>query len=296
MVGHLWFRLDRSIDAVGRFPTWSGHGSNGANDSYRSSGDVKAVLTAIASKRTNRPENCADGISPSLLEESTVYVLYGGDFTRAPLVQWVLEEGKIEYELRKIDILKGEHRAADFLAINPAGLIPVLITPDGDALCEVAALMVYLADRHQLAELAPAVTDPHRGLFLSMVFYIAGDIQPEMKRFHFPHRFSLRREDDAGIQHLAKSLIFSRLDVINTRLAKNGPYVLGARFSLADFYLSFWIAYLDCNGVCKRFPSIAKLYDLVRLRPSANSYLEETERMADAYADMMKKYPAGVVA
>ena len=128
-----------------------------------------------------------------------MYILYGGDFTRATFVQWVLEEGKIEYELRKIDILQGEHRSAEFLAINPAGLVPVLITPDGDALYEVAALMLYLADRHQLSELAPPSTDPDRGLFLSTVFHIAGDIQPEMKRFHFPHRFSLRREDDAGI-------------------------------------------------------------------------------------------------
>ena len=52
---------------------------------------------------------------------------------------------------------------SDFLAINPAGHIPVLITPEGDALYEVAALMVYLADRHQLSNLAPAVSDPLRG-------------------------------------------------------------------------------------------------------------------------------------
>jgi glutathione S-transferase len=225
-----------------------------------------------------------------------VYILYGGDFTRATLVQWVLEEGKIEYELRKIDILKGEHRSAEFLAINPAGLVPVLITPDGEALSEVAALMLYLTDRHQLTELAPRSTDPDRGLFLSTVFYIAGDIQSEMKRFHFPHRFSPRREDDAGIQDLAKSLVLSRLNVMNTRLAKRGPYVLGTRFSLADFYLSFWVAYLDREGVCKQFPSIAKLYDLVRSRPSAIPYLEGTERMAEAYAEMMKKHPGGVIA
>jgi glutathione S-transferase len=225
-----------------------------------------------------------------------MYILYGGDFTRAVLVQWVLEEGKLDYELRKIDILKGEHRAVEFLAINPAGLIPVLITPDGDALYEVAALMVYLADRHQLTELAPAVTDPHRGLFLSTVFYIASDIQAEMKRFHFPHRFSLRTEDNTGIQDLAKALVLSRLDVMNTRLAKSGPYVLGARFSLADFYLSFWVALLDRDSVCKRLPSIAKLYSLVRSRPSATPYLEGTERMAEAYADMMKKNPEGVIA
>ena len=51
-----------------------------------------------------------------------MYILYGGDFTRAPLVQWVLDEGGIEYEHRKIDIIKGEHRTAEFLAVNPAGL------------------------------------------------------------------------------------------------------------------------------------------------------------------------------
>src|SRR5215468_11528903 len=180
----------------------------------------------------------------ALSGRSPMYILYGSALTRAALVQWVLDEGRLEYELRKIDILKGEHRAAEFLAINPAGLVPVLITPDGEALYEVAALMLYLADRHQLTELAPPLTDPDRGLFLSTVFYIAGDIQSEMKRFHFPHRYSPRREDNARIQDLAKSLVLSRLNVMNTRLAKRGPYVLGTRFSLADFYLGFWVAYL----------------------------------------------------
>ncbi|MBP1887672.1 glutathione S-transferase family protein [Sinorhizobium mexicanum] len=60
-----------------------------------------------------------------------MYILHGGDFTRAPLVQWVLEEGKIAYEFRRIDILNGEHRSAEFLAMNPAGLVPVLVTPEG---------------------------------------------------------------------------------------------------------------------------------------------------------------------
>ena len=225
-----------------------------------------------------------------------MYILYGGDFTRAPLVQWVLEEGRIDYDLRKINIVKGEHRAPEFLAINPAGLVPVLITPEGEALYEVAALMVYLADRHQLTGVAPAVTDPRRGLFLSTVFFIASDIQSEMKRFHFPHRFSLRREDDAGIQDLAKQLVLSRLGIMNARLAKTGPYVLGDRFSLADFYLSFWVALLDPGSVCKEFASIARAYDLVRSRPSSAAYIEDAEKMAEEYADMMRKNPGGVIA
>ena len=224
-----------------------------------------------------------------------MYILYGGDFTRSALVQWVLEEGALDYEFRRIDILKGEHRAAEFLAINPAGLVPVLITPEGDALSEVAALMIYLADRHQLTELAPAVTDPLRGLFLSAVFYIASEIQAEMKRFHFPHRFSLGRQDNAAVQDAAKSLVLARLEVVDTRLENGGPYLLGSRFSLADFYLSFWIAYLDRETACRQLPSVARLYELVQSRPSVTPYLEETERMADAYVEMMKQHPGGVI-
>ena len=225
-----------------------------------------------------------------------MYVLYGGDFTRAPLVQWVLDEGGIPYDFRKIDIVKGEHRTPEFLAVDPAGLVPVLITPEGEVLYEVAALMVYLAERHQLTDLAPATTDPRRGLFLSSVFWIASDIQAEMKRFHFPHRFSLKTEDARAIQEMSKALVLSRLDVMNTRLSRNGPYVLGSRFSLADFYLSFWVAYLDREAVRKQLPDVARLYQLVRSRPSAARYIEETEKASDAYADMMRKNPGGVIA
>jgi glutathione S-transferase len=225
-----------------------------------------------------------------------MYVLYGGDFTRASLVQWVLDEGDIAHEFRRVDILKGEHRSADFLCLNPSGLVPVLVTPEGEVLHEVAALMLYLAARHGLADLAPPADDPDRGAFLSAVFDIAGEIQPEMKRFHFPHRYSLRREDDAGIRDQARSLLLGRLDVVNTRLARRGPCLLGPRFSLADVYLCFWIAYLGREDVCDRCPQIARLYDLVRSRPKAGALLDQTERMALSYEAMMERTPGGVIA
>lgn len=224
-----------------------------------------------------------------------MYILYGGDFTRSVLVQWVLEEGGIEHEFRKIDILKGEHKTPEFLAINPAGLVPVLITPEGQALFETAALMVYLADQHGLTELAPAPADPARGLFLSTIFYLASDIQSEMKRFHYPHRFSLRREDDAKVQDLARSTVLSRLAVMDGRLARNGPYALGTRFSLADAYLTYWVAWLGHSEVRRGLPSITKLYDLVRSRPGIGVYLKETERMAEEYASMMDATPGGII-
>jgi glutathione S-transferase len=226
----------------------------------------------------------------------SMYILYGGDFTRAGLVQWVLEVGGLPHQVRKVDILMGEHRSDAFLAINPAGLVPVLITPEGVSLYEAAALMLYLADRHNLTELAPAVGDPLRGRFLASHLYIASDIQAEMKRFHFPHRYAVRSEDNVAVLEMSKTLLLSRLEVVNTRLIADGPYLLGQRFSMADFYLCFWIAYLHREDVCNRYPAIARLYDLVRAQSRAACYLDETEQMAKAYTELMKQNPGGVVA
>ena len=93
---------------------------------------------------------------------------------------------------------------------------------------------------------------------------------------------------------MAKTLVLSRLAVLDERLSSKGPYLLGSRFSIADFYLCFWIAYLDRDEACQRFPAFARLYGLVRSRPIAATYLAETERAGGTYAEMMRRNPAGV--
>ncbi|HET8691256.1 MAG TPA: glutathione S-transferase family protein [Steroidobacteraceae bacterium] len=52
----------------------------------------------------------------------------------------------IPYEYRFIDIIKGESRTAEYLAINPNGKIPVLVVPDRGPLAESHAIISYLAE------------------------------------------------------------------------------------------------------------------------------------------------------
>jgi glutathione S-transferase len=210
-------------------------------------------------------------------------------------VQWVLDEGGLDYAFRTVDIIKGENRSPEYLAINPAGLVPALITPEGEVLTETAALMVTLADHHGLTELAPAPADPLRAQFLSTIFFLASDIQAEMKRFHFPHRFSLRTEDNVKIQEQSKAMVISRLGAVNARLAKNGPYLLGTRFSLADAFLCFWMAYLGRDDVSAHLPAIGALYGLAKARPKLAALLAEAEQAAEDYGKMMRENPAGVI-
>jgi glutathione S-transferase len=52
----------------------------------------------------------------------------------------------IAYEYRFVDILKGETRTPEFLAINPNGKIPVLVVPDRGPIAESHAIINYLAE------------------------------------------------------------------------------------------------------------------------------------------------------
>lgn len=224
-----------------------------------------------------------------------MYVLYGGKFTRASLVQMVLDEGDIPYELREINILEREHLTPNYRAINPAGLIPALITPEGDILHETPGIMMYLAERHGLGDLAPPPSDRDRGKFLTAIFFIATEIQPEMKRFFYPHRYSQRLADNDTVQRRAKESVFERLSVIEERVAENGPFQLEKRFSLADLYLCFWMATLDIESCARRFPALMRLYELTRARPKSRPHILEAEKMILEYFNMQKAKPSGVI-
>ena len=50
------------------------------------------------------------------------------------------------YERIEVDILKGETRTPEFLAINPNGRIPVLVLEDGTRLAESNAILFFLAE------------------------------------------------------------------------------------------------------------------------------------------------------
>jgi glutathione S-transferase len=72
--------------------------------------------------------------------------LYGGQFSRASIVHWYLEELQLPYEFIRLDMQAGEHHQPEFLAINPFGKVPAIV--DGDVkLFESGAILMYLADK-----------------------------------------------------------------------------------------------------------------------------------------------------
>lgn len=71
-----------------------------------------------------------------------MYTLIGSKSSRALRVLWMLEELGLEYEH-----IAAEPRAAEVLAVNPSGKVPVLLV-GGEAFTDSTAIMQFLADHH----------------------------------------------------------------------------------------------------------------------------------------------------
>ena len=60
-------------------------------------------------------------------------------------VKWTADHLGLSTEWTEVDILKGESRTPAFLAMNPAGQVPVLLLDDGRAIAQSNAIMLHLA-------------------------------------------------------------------------------------------------------------------------------------------------------
>ena len=70
----------------------------------------------------------------------------------------VLEEAGAQYDLRRIDLAKGEQRGDPYLKINPNGRVPALILDDGRVLIENIGIVTHVARLHPAAQLIPTDT------------------------------------------------------------------------------------------------------------------------------------------
>ncbi|MCC7268837.1 MAG: glutathione S-transferase N-terminal domain-containing protein, partial [Caulobacteraceae bacterium] len=61
-------------------------------------------------------------------------------------VKWVSDFLKLSYDWIETDVLKGQSRTPQFLAMNPAGQVPTVILPDGRPLAQSNAIILHLAE------------------------------------------------------------------------------------------------------------------------------------------------------
>ena len=149
---------------------------------------------------------------------------YHHPFTRATTALWMLEEVGQPYELRFIDVMKGEQKTPDFLAINPMGKVPAL-TDNGQVITESAAICLYLADRYALGRLAPACDQPERGAYLRWSLFAPSVIEPGLMANVNKWEFKAAQAGWGALETM--------LDTMEAAIGQ-GPWLLGEQFTAAD--------------------------------------------------------------
>jgi maleylacetoacetate isomerase len=144
----------------------------------------------------------------------------------------------LQYESLPKAFARNEHRAPDYLALNPQGLIPALAI-DGVVLSQSVAIIEYLNDRHPAPPLLPE--DPiDRARVRSMAMAIACEIHPLNNLRVLNYLRDQLRQDDAGIGTWYRHWVtegFRGLEVQAREFSANGRYCFGEAVSLADVLL-----------------------------------------------------------
>lgn len=162
-----------------------------------------------------------------------MYTLYYAPGAASLVVHWLLIELDAPHTLVKLDLAAKEQKSAEYLKLNPAGVVPTLIV-DGAAVTECAALALLLAERHSEAGLEPAHGSPERATYLMWMLHLANTLQPAFRNWWYPDEPA--GDAHAGVvQERAGVRIAAVFDRLDAHLAAHGPYICGEQITAADF-------------------------------------------------------------
>lgn len=161
----------------------------------------------------------------ALRDEDSMLTLVHAPRSRSSGFVWMLEEFGRPYEIEYVSIRRGDGSGAlDPKNPHPHGKVPVL-KDAGQLIFEQTAIALYLADKFPEARLGPPLGDPRRGIFVTMLAYYSGVVEPA-----FTSKF-LRVDVPRGSAGWVDS--DEVMDFINARLSVE-PYIAGEAFTVAD--------------------------------------------------------------
>ena len=182
--------------------------------------------------------------------------LYYAPHTCALATHIVLEEAGADYTTARVSFAANEQQSRAYLAVNPKGRVPALVTEQG-VLTETPAMLVYVAQCHPKAGLAP-MADPFAFARLQATnSYLCSTL-------HVAHAHRMRgyrwADDDASFADMQRKVpqsVAACYALIEAEMPA-GPWIMGERYTIADPYLFTLAQWMESDSVDPaRFPKIA---------------------------------------
>jgi glutathione S-transferase len=198
--------------------------------------------------------------------------LYGFPPTRSIRVLWTLRELDVDFEFVNVNLMKGDHRRPEFLALNPAGKVPVLV--DGAfVLTESVAVVLYLAEKYADKGLLPAGVEA-RARVNHWLLFTATELEqplwriarhtalyPKDKRLHA--EVSLARQD------------FKDMAAVMEEYMRGRHYIASDSVTVADLVAAYTLDWANEVHLLDDFPQLQGYMERMYARPKAPPRIAE---------------------
>jgi glutathione S-transferase len=198
--------------------------------------------------------------------------LYYATGTCALASHIALEEAGAEYSTVPISFATQEQHSPEYLAINPKGRVPSLVTDRG-ILTETPAMLAFIAQSFPKAKLAP-LDDPFRFAEVQAFnSYLCSTV-------HVAHAHRMRGHrwvDDPAAMEAMKLKVPETMtacfDLVESKMIR-GPWVMGDAYTICDPYLFTIARWLEGDSVDPaRFPKVKAHRDRMAERPAVSKVL-----------------------
>ncbi|MEP3436094.1 MAG: glutathione S-transferase family protein [Hoeflea sp.] len=192
------------------------------------------------------------------------YRLYWRPGAGSMVVEAALRLIGAAFECVRIDEDSALH-TPKFLALNPAGKIPVLELPSGQVIAESVAILLALDETFPEARLLPPHGSPARNVAVQWLIFMTANIYPDALRLYYAPRHTDDASPEAADAIKRQAIKDLDRDFAQLASAISGPFLLGSTMTITDVYAAMLA---DWHRPAMDLPEISDLVAQVLKNPA----------------------------
>jgi len=203
-----------------------------------------------------------------------MFKLYFAPGTCALASHIALAEAGAAYTIVKLDFKANQQNSPEYLAINPKGRVPSLVTDRG-VLTETPAMLAYIAQSFPLAKLAP-LDDPFEfAKVQAFNSYLCSSVHVAHAHKGRGYRWATDEASFADMKRMIPKSVGASFALIERDMLK-GPWVMGEQYTICDPYLFTLAGWLEGDSVdLSTLPRVADHRKRMEQRPAVQKVLAE---------------------
>jgi glutathione S-transferase len=208
-----------------------------------------------------------------ILEIPMLKLFYApGSCALAPHI--ALEEVGAKYEAVRVDLRAKDQRKPEYLAINPKGRVPALVTDKG-VLTENPAILAFVAQSFPQARLAPLDDAFAFAQVQAFNSYLCATVHVAHAHLNRGYRWADDAAAIAAMRQKAPEAIGECFELIEREMLAE-PWVMGEHYTICDPYLFTIARWLEDDGVdTAPFPKVQDHRQRMSDRPAVQAALAQ---------------------